>query len=359
MLFLINIFCDIEKHRRVHRAKNLTSRNAATASGALSSFEPPGEKSPKRRGRKKRSAAEAISSTLDTTRTTATVCHSSASLGERSETVETHSSHASGTSHIFVKRLKRFYVRERSADEKQQPAASPGCPTLATTAQSTGDPNLSTLVSGYENSDITFSNLPSLSSPNVTSAIANELVLDDAMNSSTAAHPDLSMLRGQPQPSALLQPLAPVSTISSALSGSSYSAYSVGHPRNPTTPSQTSFSGAGDPSLLAIPEVFVSTTIREPTGTQRETGVVSIVVVESRRALAPGVNLLLSGSNSVCSSMATPITLLPNEEMDQMIANLSECIRLVILPIKDDEASPLRQLRQSQVFYPLSGIVIS
>ena len=322
-------------------------------------------KKSKRRARSVRVAAETTTGTLDReSRAEASSSHVNAltSSGEPPETAHSQAHYGSGSeaAPVFIKKLKRFWPNERNADTAHHPALNPSDSSAHTNLS--GDLVLNAPDS-VALSDISLSNLPSLSSPSVLNAIASELQFEAAplTSSLSSSHPDLLLLPGQATVTARaahLQPLVPPPSGagSSTSPGSSPSVCSACHQMKPTSPSPTCSCAAVDQNTLAVPEVLVITTAREPSATQRQAGIDSIVVVESRRALTHGANLIIIGSNSVCSSVSNPVLAIPDNQFTNMITNITDGIRLVKLPLNDEEANTIRQLIKNDAFPPFSGM---
>ena len=289
---------------------------------------------------------------------------------------ETHSQAHNGSGSIgseaapvFIKKLKRFWPTERNAD----PARPDSCAHTNTNTSLNGDLVLNAPDS-VALSDISLSNLPSLSSPSVLNAIASELQFAAAplTSSFSSSHPDLLLLPGQDTgagaataPAANLQQLVPLlphasgaGSGSSTSPGSSPSVCSACHQLKPTSPSPSCSCAAIEQNNLSIPEMLVITTAREPSAAQRQAGIDSIVVVESRRALTPGANLMVAGSNSVCSSVSNPVLAIPDNQLTNMVTNINDGIRLVKLPLNDEESNTVRQLIKNDSFPPFSGMYI-
>lgn len=331
----------------------------------------------KKRGRKARHSTDR--DTADAGRTVssaaATTSHDSSSSSSSSISrsqadsgtaqVSTTSSQCQCAAPVFIKKLKRFWLNGRdSASEGSQlrslcASSAPESPAVASVAaHSTADQLVLNPPDSVALSDLSISNLPSLSSPSVMHAMANELPFDAPVSNSNFSPPasrgDQQHHRpvGQ-QPAARvsltqLQPLASGSPLSMSLCPSC-------RQTKPTTPCTTCV-GASD-NALAIPEVLVSTTIREPSDEQRSAGTDSVVVVESRRALASGVNLLLPDSNSVSSVVKTSVGLIPDAQFDQIFSTITECIRLITAPFNDEEAAAIREGLQSTSLHALTGML--
>ena len=314
----------------------------------------------KRRGQKARELADiarTVSSAAATTsHASSSSSSSSTSGGPLSDSGVAQVSTTSSAAPVFIKKLKRFWQNGQHADASQfasvsasAASASESPPPPLATAHSSADLVLNPPDS-VPLSDISISNLPSLSSPTVMNALVNELPFDAPVSNSTFSSPSS---RPDPLLRHVAQPASITSLVPTSSPGSSLSLCPTCHQMKPASACSTCVSAS---DALAIPEVIVSTTIREPSAAQRQAGMESVVVVESRRALTPGTNLLLPDSNSVSSSVKMPVGLIPDAQFEQIFNTINAAIRLITEPFTNEEASAIREGLQSTSLHALTGM---